>query len=291
MNRPLSAEIAAVAVAEAHLAVTKKLRWTFRSLDGDDDYGLDALVEIGRNREMTGRLLALQIKGGRSYFDRPAPLGWWHYPTTAHVEYWLNCSLPVLLVMYDPASEQCHWQLISLDTLTQTSKGQWKLLVPRAQVLDETAIEPLHVIAGKDVGSDRIEVTTPIAAEPQEPPRRAMVVARHNQARFRKALIARYGFACAVTGPCPAELIQVAHLIPLKDRGAHSVNDVVLLRADVHQLFDRGLMAVDPATWRVVVSPVLKDVAAYAGLAGVRFGEGPDPEAVRRHFEEATADW
>jgi hypothetical protein len=281
VDRPLSAEIAAIAVAEAHLAVSKKLRWTFRRLDGDDDYGLDALVEIGRERRMTGRMLALQIKGGRSYFDRPASDGWWHYPSTAHVEYWLNCSLPVLLVMYDPASEQCHWQLISRTTLTTTTNGQWKLLVPRAHVLDETSKEPLRAIATNGTDSD----------QPREAPQRAMAKARKNQARFRKALLIRYGLVCAVTGPCLAELLEAAHITSCKDREAHVVDDGVLLRADVHLLFDNGLIAVDPETWRVVLAPSLKDMPAYASLAGAPFAKGPDPEAIRRHFIEVTADW
>jgi hypothetical protein len=56
-------------------------------------------------------------------------------------------------------------------------------------------------------------------------------------------------------------------------------------------LFDKGLIAVDPDTWCVVVAPDLKEVPAYAGLAGAPFAAGPDPEAVRRHFIKVTANW
>ncbi|BBJ39969.1 hypothetical protein SSPO_026870 [Streptomyces antimycoticus] len=45
--------------------------------------------------DVRGRLLALQIKSGMSWFREAAPEGWWFRPDGEHVAYWLNHSLPV----------------------------------------------------------------------------------------------------------------------------------------------------------------------------------------------------
>ena len=65
----------------------------------------------------------------------------------------------------------------------------------------------------------------------------------------------------------------------------------MLLRADVHLLFDNDLLAVDPTTWRVVLAPSLSDYPAYSDLDGAEFAEGPSPKAITEHFIAVTATW
>jgi Domain of unknown function (DUF4365) len=96
------------------------------------------------------RLLALQIKGGTSYFDEPGPGGWWFRPKDKHVRYWRDHSLPVAVVLYHPDADLCYWQLVRRDTLIETSTGSWKLLVPEAQMLDDSARAPLKAAAQGD---------------------------------------------------------------------------------------------------------------------------------------------
>ncbi|WP_439659087.1 DUF4365 domain-containing protein [Lentzea sp. HUAS TT2] len=270
-RRKASDVTAKVAVAEVQRVVVRNLRWSFIKMDGDNDYGVDAQVEVG---DASGRLLALQIKGGRSYFDRPAAEGWWYYASATHVRYWTNYSLPVVLVMHHPDSDLCYWQLISQRNLVQTSNGGGKLLVPRANLLDETAKEALAAIADGGKRSDERLIKT-----------------RRRQLNLRQKLLMRYGTRCAVTGISPVELLEAAHIAPSERRIEHGVDDSALLRADIHRLFDAGLMAVDPETWRVVLAPKLHANPAYADLAGAPFAEGPSPEAIRRHFNEVTTFW
>lgn len=142
VRRLPSAKVASVAVTQAKLAVEMSLGWIFRE-QPTEDYGIDAHIEVVDGEDVRGRLLALQIKGGASWFNEPGPGGWWFRPDDAHVRYWTNHSLPVAVVLYDPAEEQCYWQLIQRDTLVETSTGSWKVLVPSTQPLDETAVAPL----------------------------------------------------------------------------------------------------------------------------------------------------
>ncbi len=47
------------------------------------------------------------------------------------------------------------------------------------------------------------------------------------------------------------------------------VSNGLLLRADLHTLYDRALIAIDPHDFRVIVAPELKD-SKYAYLEGRR---------------------
>jgi Domain of unknown function (DUF4365) len=128
------------------LAVVRELGWVFRE-QPTEDHGVDAQVEIVEDGIASGRLLGFQIKSGLSYFSRPGPDGWWFRADAKHVHYWLDHSLPIVVVLCHPATGRCHWQLVNQDALVRTPGGGYKLLVPEAQVLDESACGPLREVA------------------------------------------------------------------------------------------------------------------------------------------------
>ena len=81
----------------AEMAVQEKLHWIFRA-QPKADYGIGAHVAIVDDTEVLGRLVAVQIKSGKSWFSQPTTGGWWFRPKAGHVRYWLNHSLPVVVV-------------------------------------------------------------------------------------------------------------------------------------------------------------------------------------------------
>ncbi|MBR7830655.1 DUF4365 domain-containing protein [Actinospica sp. MGRD01-02] len=149
MKRKASARVGSAAVTHTQMAVEDELGWLFRG-QSTEDYGIDAHAEVVDGEYVRGRLLALQIKGGESWFGETAPEGWWFRPDVEHVQYWTNHSLPVAVVLYHPGTQKCHWQLVNPETLVKTSGGGWKLRVPAAQVLDRDAVGPLLKAAEGD---------------------------------------------------------------------------------------------------------------------------------------------
>ncbi|WP_343993380.1 DUF4365 domain-containing protein [Nocardioides dubius] len=147
-RRP-SARVGSAGVTHTALAVQDELGWLFRE-QPTEDFGIDAHTEVVDADNVTGRLLALQIKSGQSWFREATLGGWWYRPDKDHVAYWLDHSLPVAVVLYDDVKKTCFWQLISRDTLQQTKTGGWKVLVPNTQVLDRTASGPLKAAADGD---------------------------------------------------------------------------------------------------------------------------------------------
>lgn len=81
---------------------------------------------------------------------------------------------------------------------------------------------------------------------------------RMNQDTFREDLINRYK-CCLITG-CNQIVCEACHIIPFKDCTddiKYNVNNGLLLRVDLHKLFDNGNLKINPDTSQIELS---KDV-------------------------------
>ncbi|MFJ4008188.1 DUF4365 domain-containing protein [Streptomyces sp. NPDC090026] len=128
-------------VAAVAYAAGTQLGWLFREQD-TSDVGIDAQLEVVEHGEATGRLLAVQIKSGRSWFGEPAAGGWWFRCGEEHAAYWRGHSLPVVVMLHHPEQERVYWQHVCDDTLVSTGRG-WKILVPASQQLTAEAAQAL----------------------------------------------------------------------------------------------------------------------------------------------------
>ena len=84
-----------------------------------------------------------------------------------------------------------------------------------------------------------------------------LVAPRLGQGTFRVLITDLYGRRCAVTREKALPVLEAAHIRPVSDGGTHRVDNGVLLRSDVHTLFDRGYVTVTP-DYRLRVSARLK---------------------------------
>jgi hypothetical protein len=92
---------------------------------------------------------------------------------------------------------------------------------------------------------------------------------RIGQPAFRGELIRKYGQACAFSGPAPKEALEACHLYSYAEIGRHDLEGGLLLRRDLHRLFDQGLLAV-AADGTIDVADSLKPYELYAELHGQR---------------------
>lgn len=144
-QRPSSAESGELGMLLVN-TVVEELHWIFRD-QPKEDYGIDAHIEVVDEGVVTGRLIGLQVKCGSSFFREPAAEGWWFRPDSAHVNYWLGHSLPVVVILCDPQDKKCYWGLLDRDALVKTSNGNRKLLVPRVNLLNGSAEKAFRSIA------------------------------------------------------------------------------------------------------------------------------------------------
>ncbi|MFI5527115.1 DUF4365 domain-containing protein [Kitasatospora sp. NPDC051853] len=138
------------------LLATRELNWLCRE-QPISDIGVDAHLEVvTEDGYATGRLLAVQIKSGSSFFSRPADGGWWFACDDEHVTYWLNHSLPVVVMLYEPASQTAYWQHVAEDHLVRTGKN-FKMLIPATQVLNADARDALSSPARQDSAPEPLQ--------------------------------------------------------------------------------------------------------------------------------------
>jgi DNA-directed RNA polymerase subunit RPC12/RpoP len=123
----------------------------------------------------------------------------------------------------------------------------------------------------------------------------ALSKTRVGQQRFREAMLERFGGSCAFTGPQPPGALEAAHLYLYAKNPRHDLRGGLLLRSDLHALFDRWLITIDPATWSIQIAPELKSYSHLADLDGqaVQLPEDLRPrlEYVQEHAEVARASW
>lgn len=140
--------------------------------------------------------------------------------------------------------------------------SDWKKANLRYEGYDLTSGEGLRVW---QACIERASTTTaPVSSilETLEPHERfgspVLVRPRLGQGVFRLAVTDAYGKACAITHEHSLPALEAAHIKPYGDGGEHDVRNGLLLRSDLHRLFDTGYLTVTPAH-RLEVSSQLKE--------------------------------
>ncbi|MDH6608454.1 hypothetical protein M2164_004089 [Streptomyces sp. SAI-208] len=96
----------------------------------------------------------------------------------------------------------------------------------------------------------------------------ATIRVRKGQPAFRKHLLEVFGEVCAFTGPAPVQALEAAHLYSYAANGKHHKGGGLLLRRDLHHLFDLGLIAVHPQSKTLHLDASLNAYPDYAKLDG-----------------------
>lgn len=120
----------------------------------------------------------------------------------------------------------------------------------------------------------------------------ATIVRRRGQPKFRETLMKNYESKCAFTGYTAPDALEAAHIIPYKGIDFHHPANGLLLRADIHTLFDLHLLAVNTESMTILISPTLEETS-YNYLTGKKLflprnqNFHPSKEALDMHREEA----
>ena len=107
---------------------------------------------------------------------------------------------------------------------------------------------------------------------------------RQGQAEFRRQLLVMYDNKCAISGCSVRETLQAAHIVPVSSNGNHSLRNGMILRADLHNLFDRGLIGIS-ASFKVIVHRDLEATEYWKlrGKAVPQIRKHADARALARH--------
>ena len=120
---------------------------------------------------------------------------------------------------------------------------------------------------------------------------------RRGQAKFRQDLIDAYG-QCLITGCKYEPILEAAHIHPYAEGGMFTIENGLLLRTDIHTLFDLGLIAICTINdnYRIIISEYLEDTEyeEYKDkslLIPDTSPYKPDKDALNEHIYRASLDY
>lgn len=118
---------------------------------------------------------------------------------------------------------------------------------------------------------------------------------RLGQGSFQAVVLQAYSRRCAITGAKIRPVLEAAHIRPLAEGGQHRLDNGLLLRSDIHTLYDRGYIGVD-RKYRLVVSSRLRadfqnGEELYAKSGGAiavpdKQADRPNAEFLEWHLDE-----
>ena len=118
------------------------------------------------------------------------------------------------------------------------------------------------------------------------------IAQRQGQRAFRRSLLNAYGGRCALTNCEVPETLEAAHIFPYRGKETNHVTNGMLLRADLHTLFDLGLIVIDTSDYSILVADEIRSTE-YGDLHGEKLrlpsdpGSRPSREALDWHRSES----
>lgn len=120
------------------------------------------------------------------------------------------------------------------------------------------------------------------------------IVRRQGQSQFRQQLLKVYKGKCAISGNDVEQALEAAHITSYRGPETNTTSNGLLLRADLHTLFDLNLITIDPQTMKVLVAPKLMQTQCRAfSKKEITLPESendrPDKTAIEKHY--AQCEW
>jgi hypothetical protein len=199
----------------------------------------------------------------------------------------MNDGVPIDVLLQTKPKPGVEYEVLGLAVVSEWKDGYF--------ILEGFSGE--GTVQNGDAAHDRATASTSVAEDfhpsssaDQRQKAITAVVRRRGQARFRQALLAAYRSRCAITGCDAIEALEAAHIAPYRGDYTDHVQNGLLLRADLHSLFDLGLVSINPSTMIVVIATELVGTS-YGELAGstlimpVDPKQRPSTDALEKHLE------
>lgn len=95
----------------------------------------------------------------------------------------------------------------------------------------------------------------------------AQIYVRQGGGKFRDDALNRFEGRCVVSECEVPQVLEAAHIVPYRGPHTNTADNALLMRGDIHTLFDRNLLRIDPETLRIELSEELKQ-SAYSEFDG-----------------------
>jgi len=113
----------------------------FHEIHQENDIGVDAIIELIKDERPTGRMVAIQIKSGESFYVS----GKCVIPIENHKKYWKNHPLPMFGIVYVPSLDCAYWVDIKKQLLNQSDSSSIKFDPTKANTFNKQDFERVFV--------------------------------------------------------------------------------------------------------------------------------------------------
>lgn len=162
------------------------------------------------------------------------------------------CQALTLLRNKSGISEISSWQ----DLLDFPEIKKLKEHLPNEDKLEQTAIHADAMPSGLEFADLRKHAS-------------GKLTIREGQSSFRRSVIQNYFGACCITGTSVSDVLEAAHISPYSGAHSNRLDNSLCLRVDIHRLFDRFLLSIEPDSGLVKLGKSLIDDHYYGNLEGV----------------------
>jgi hypothetical protein len=142
---------------------------------------------------------------------------------------------------------------------------------------------------------DEVETFNPKDQRDERTRRLAQIAHRRGQAGFRRKLLLAYNGQCAITRCDAKPALEAAHILPYVGGKSNFVSNGILLRSDLHTLFDLDLIGIHPGKRKVVLARSLRGTS-YDKFAGKEIAlpddvsKQPNTVALKRRWREFASN-
>lgn len=133
-------------------------------------------------------------------------------------------------------------------------------------------------------------------ADPADGKKRTLreIAARQGAPEFRRRVLVAFARTCCISNCTVVEILEAAHIRPYDGPSTNHVANGLLLRSDLHTLFDLGFIRVSPGDMKVAVHPRLQSHLEYSKYDGQKLigsSPGPSSKALADHWQRHAAKW
>lgn len=106
--------------------------------------------------------------------------------------------------------------------------------------------------------AEAAELSEPLSLEDARRQINAQIYVRQGGGKFRSDALKRFKGRCVVSQCDVEQVLEAAHIVPYRGGHTNTADNALLMRGDIHTLFDRNLLWIDPETLVIGLSDELK---------------------------------
>lgn len=168
----------------------------------------------------------------------------------------MNAMVPIGVVIQTSDKPKAKYKVLGIANVSELKDGFFQIngYSNNGDVINGSYYGTLS----NDLDEINFESFDPASAEDARIKLLKQIVLRQGQKKFRESLLKIYNSTCVITDCAIPSVLEAAHITPYLGPETNHVSNGLILRSDIHVLWDLGLIAIEPTEMKVYVSPIIR---------------------------------